>query len=319
MIPHDLVQRWYAAHRDLTTELRRPENELWVKLTPGRVRNPKESQHLCPSSTTNTLFSFLGDFYRQLACLAWEGGIHRHEAALWVLPEQGRCPECCALFWSAGLNLTLGTSIFVLSLSKVDTMLDHAPHDELNEAVFLFRGWSPEAAKYGYHGKNHLKSPALDESSPQRRKTELTKGNFTIAHPAALCLQCLNTSRMSSLFFCWYICEAFQTLFWLFYIFIEKLWELFIIFATIPWFKPTCSKSDSSWSVLLFGADLTVCLTGKSAALGICEVLVIKHNVTYLYVSHLCTLIPLVCILNVWRTLMCYISVAFPLQVCFPL
>ncbi|CAG01566.1 unnamed protein product, partial [Tetraodon nigroviridis] len=36
-IPHDLVQRWYAAHRDLTTELRRPENELWVKLTPGRV------------------------------------------------------------------------------------------------------------------------------------------------------------------------------------------------------------------------------------------------------------------------------------------
>nr|XP_040038432.1 trimethyllysine dioxygenase, mitochondrial [Gasterosteus aculeatus aculeatus] len=36
-VPHDLIQRWYAAHRDLTTELRRPENELWVKLTPGKV------------------------------------------------------------------------------------------------------------------------------------------------------------------------------------------------------------------------------------------------------------------------------------------
>lgn len=36
-IPHDAVQRWYVAHRELTTELRRPENELWVKLTPGKV------------------------------------------------------------------------------------------------------------------------------------------------------------------------------------------------------------------------------------------------------------------------------------------
>ncbi|KAK9536251.1 hypothetical protein VZT92_006051 [Zoarces viviparus] len=36
-IPHDLVQRWYVAHRELTAELRRPENELWVKLTPGKV------------------------------------------------------------------------------------------------------------------------------------------------------------------------------------------------------------------------------------------------------------------------------------------
>ncbi|KAI3373516.1 hypothetical protein L3Q82_022108 [Scortum barcoo] len=37
-VPHDLVQRWYVAHRELTTELRQPENELWVKLTPGKVR-----------------------------------------------------------------------------------------------------------------------------------------------------------------------------------------------------------------------------------------------------------------------------------------
>ncbi|XP_023131204.1 trimethyllysine dioxygenase, mitochondrial [Amphiprion ocellaris] len=36
-IPHDTVQRWYVAHRELTAELRRPENELWVKLTPGKV------------------------------------------------------------------------------------------------------------------------------------------------------------------------------------------------------------------------------------------------------------------------------------------
>ncbi|XP_064205678.1 trimethyllysine dioxygenase, mitochondrial isoform X1 [Anguilla rostrata] len=36
-IPHDVVQRWYVAHRQLTTELRKPENELWVKLKPGKV------------------------------------------------------------------------------------------------------------------------------------------------------------------------------------------------------------------------------------------------------------------------------------------
>ncbi|XP_024122485.1 trimethyllysine dioxygenase, mitochondrial isoform X1 [Oryzias melastigma] len=35
--PHDVVQRWYEAHRELTAELRRPENELWVKLNPGKV------------------------------------------------------------------------------------------------------------------------------------------------------------------------------------------------------------------------------------------------------------------------------------------
>ncbi|XP_029956956.1 trimethyllysine dioxygenase, mitochondrial [Salarias fasciatus] len=36
-VPPDAVQRWYVAHRELTAELRRPENELWVKLTPGKV------------------------------------------------------------------------------------------------------------------------------------------------------------------------------------------------------------------------------------------------------------------------------------------
>ncbi|XP_036380463.1 trimethyllysine dioxygenase, mitochondrial isoform X1 [Megalops cyprinoides] len=36
-VPHEVVQRWYVAHRHLTTELRRPENELWVKLKPGKV------------------------------------------------------------------------------------------------------------------------------------------------------------------------------------------------------------------------------------------------------------------------------------------
>ncbi|XP_053329739.1 trimethyllysine dioxygenase, mitochondrial [Spea bombifrons] len=36
-VPHDVVRRWYAAHRTLTNELRRPENELWVKLKPGKV------------------------------------------------------------------------------------------------------------------------------------------------------------------------------------------------------------------------------------------------------------------------------------------
>ncbi|XP_032557931.1 trimethyllysine dioxygenase, mitochondrial isoform X2 [Chiroxiphia lanceolata] len=36
-VPHDVVRRWYHAHRALTTELRRPENELWVKLKPGKA------------------------------------------------------------------------------------------------------------------------------------------------------------------------------------------------------------------------------------------------------------------------------------------
>lgn len=37
-VPHDVVKQWYVAHRELTTVLRQPENELWVKLTPGKVR-----------------------------------------------------------------------------------------------------------------------------------------------------------------------------------------------------------------------------------------------------------------------------------------
>ncbi|XP_073399523.1 trimethyllysine dioxygenase, mitochondrial [Dendrobates tinctorius] len=36
-VPYNLVRRWYSAHRTLTTELRKPENELWVKLKPGKV------------------------------------------------------------------------------------------------------------------------------------------------------------------------------------------------------------------------------------------------------------------------------------------
>ncbi|XP_035306029.1 trimethyllysine dioxygenase, mitochondrial isoform X5 [Cricetulus griseus] len=36
-VPYDVVHRWYIAHRTLTTELRKPENELWVKLKPGKV------------------------------------------------------------------------------------------------------------------------------------------------------------------------------------------------------------------------------------------------------------------------------------------
>lgn len=37
-VPHALIQRWYVAHRELTTELRWPENRLKLKLTPGKVR-----------------------------------------------------------------------------------------------------------------------------------------------------------------------------------------------------------------------------------------------------------------------------------------
>ncbi|XP_036596431.1 trimethyllysine dioxygenase, mitochondrial [Trichosurus vulpecula] len=36
-VPYDVVHRWYAAHRTLTAELRRPENELWIKLKPGKA------------------------------------------------------------------------------------------------------------------------------------------------------------------------------------------------------------------------------------------------------------------------------------------
>ncbi|KAG8448368.1 hypothetical protein GDO86_015453 [Hymenochirus boettgeri] len=36
-VPYNVVRSWYSAHRILTNELRRPENELWVKLKPGKV------------------------------------------------------------------------------------------------------------------------------------------------------------------------------------------------------------------------------------------------------------------------------------------
>ncbi|XP_068188284.1 trimethyllysine dioxygenase, mitochondrial-like [Antennarius striatus] len=36
-VPHYLLQQWYVAVNDLSTELRRPENQLLLKLTPGRM------------------------------------------------------------------------------------------------------------------------------------------------------------------------------------------------------------------------------------------------------------------------------------------
>lgn len=36
-IPHNVVQSWYVAHRELTKEMRQPQNELWIKLNPGTV------------------------------------------------------------------------------------------------------------------------------------------------------------------------------------------------------------------------------------------------------------------------------------------
>lgn len=58
-VPHDVVQRWYVAHRELTKEMRQPQNELWIKLNPGtvlfidnwRVMHGRESftgqRHIC--------------------------------------------------------------------------------------------------------------------------------------------------------------------------------------------------------------------------------------------------------------------------------
>lgn len=48
-----------------------------------------------------------------------------------------------------------------------------------------------------------------------------------------------------------------------------------------------------------------------------CEsgVFLIKGNVTYLYMSHLCSFIPLLWIVSVWRTFICYTSVVFSLKV----
>ncbi|XP_043913596.1 trimethyllysine dioxygenase, mitochondrial isoform X2 [Protopterus annectens] len=37
IVAYDIIKRWYKAHRHLTTELRKPENELWIKLKPGKV------------------------------------------------------------------------------------------------------------------------------------------------------------------------------------------------------------------------------------------------------------------------------------------
>ncbi|XP_039621701.1 trimethyllysine dioxygenase, mitochondrial [Polypterus senegalus] len=36
-VSYEFVEKWYAAHRTLTAELRKPENEVWVKLKPGKV------------------------------------------------------------------------------------------------------------------------------------------------------------------------------------------------------------------------------------------------------------------------------------------
>ncbi|KAJ1102403.1 hypothetical protein NDU88_007453 [Pleurodeles waltl] len=36
-VPYDVVHRWYRAHRSFTTEIRRPENQLFLKLNPGMV------------------------------------------------------------------------------------------------------------------------------------------------------------------------------------------------------------------------------------------------------------------------------------------
>ena len=45
-IPYDVVHRWYTAHRTLTRELRRPENEFWVKLKPGKVSAKLNRHHV---------------------------------------------------------------------------------------------------------------------------------------------------------------------------------------------------------------------------------------------------------------------------------
>ena len=45
-VPYDVVHRWYTAHRTLTRELRRPENEFWVKLKPGKVGAKLNRCHL---------------------------------------------------------------------------------------------------------------------------------------------------------------------------------------------------------------------------------------------------------------------------------
>ncbi|XP_069922976.1 trimethyllysine dioxygenase, mitochondrial isoform X3 [Oryctolagus cuniculus] len=58
-VPYDVVHRWYTAHRTLTKELRRPENEFWVKLKPGKVAamigaGPIQSQEPGDSSKSPT-------------------------------------------------------------------------------------------------------------------------------------------------------------------------------------------------------------------------------------------------------------------------
>ncbi|XP_069068234.1 trimethyllysine dioxygenase, mitochondrial-like isoform X1 [Pleurodeles waltl] len=36
-VPHDVVHRWYQAHRSFTNEVRKPENQLLIELNPGMV------------------------------------------------------------------------------------------------------------------------------------------------------------------------------------------------------------------------------------------------------------------------------------------
>lgn len=134
-VPHNLVQRWYVAHRQLTTILRRPENELWLKLTPGKVGTLIDLLMIDPfwlhlyanqtqvilklpnhwKSTLHTLIflrfctflSLTGHFHRQLACPAREGGFYWIEAAVWLLSHQRWCAQHCTLLRSSSLSFYL--------------------------------------------------------------------------------------------------------------------------------------------------------------------------------------------------------------------
>uniref|UniRef100_A0A674GRJ8 Trimethyllysine dioxygenase, mitochondrial n=1 Tax=Taeniopygia guttata TaxID=59729 RepID=A0A674GRJ8_TAEGU len=74
-VPHDVVRRWYRAHRALTAELRRPDNELWVKLKPGKVGPAAASSRTGPGWRWE-----LWVWHRE------KGRVIRGCAGVWALP-----------------------------------------------------------------------------------------------------------------------------------------------------------------------------------------------------------------------------------------
>lgn len=98
--PHFITSEWqWDSNPDFSQDV--PTTLLYV------VKKESLRSNLNDGQSKDSLFLFCfspGDFYRQLACHAREGVLHRPEATVWMLPDQGRRAQCSTGLQSAGLN-----------------------------------------------------------------------------------------------------------------------------------------------------------------------------------------------------------------------